>query len=97
MSAPDIHTLIQTLHNHSDAVERFLALYDLNRFMLYGTPTVAEAVTVTAALQQAEKTDRSPDIRAWAGYYRGRLLGEVPPEPKPFLPRLWRLLLVQEA
>jgi hypothetical protein len=97
MSATDINTLTQTLHNHSDVVERFLALYDLNRLMVQGTPTVAEAVTITAAMHHAEENDRSPDVQAWAGYYRRRLLGEIPPEPKPFLPRLWRLLLVEEA
>ncbi len=97
MTASELDDHIHTLRNHGDAVERFLALYDLHRLMTHSTPTVAQAVPVIDALQYAEANDRSPDIRAWAGYYRRRLLGEIPAEPKPFLPRLWRLLLVEEA
>lgn len=91
----DVETLIETLHTHRDALERFFALYDLYRLLKQGTPNVADALHVFQAMQQAAAHDRDHHIRAWAHYYHHRLLGEVPTEAAPHLPKQWQLFIVK--
>ena len=92
----NIEKQIQTLQTNLDAVERFLALYDLYRYMTDERPTVAEASHINALMQQASDDDRDLNVRAWARYFHGRIWGERRLEPKPYLPKMWQLLIVEE-
>lgn len=87
---------IQTLRTHRDAVERFLALYDLYKFMVRGRPSVAEASRIDQVVQSAADEDRDLNIRAWARYFHERIWGQRAVDPKPHLPKIWQLLIVDE-
>jgi len=93
----DIEQRIHTLQTNLDAVERFLALYDLYRFMTDDRPTVAEASRINELMQRAAETDRDLNVRAWARYFHERVWGERNLEdPKPHLPKIWQLLIIEE-
>jgi site-specific recombinase len=92
----DIEQLISTLKTHRDAVERFLALYDLYKFMTRGRPSVADASRIDDVVQAAADEDRDLNIRAWARYFHERIWGQRPIEPKPHLPKIWQLLIVDD-
>ncbi|MEM6280817.1 MAG: hypothetical protein AAF787_01375 [Chloroflexota bacterium] len=89
-----IDDLIHILQTHPDPVERFLALYDMNRLLTRGQPTVAEAARMITAMQAAITADADHNVRAWAQHYLRRMMGQPTAEP-PFMPRTWRLLIVE--
>ncbi|MEL6150873.1 MAG: hypothetical protein AAFV33_21925 [Chloroflexota bacterium] len=90
----DVNHLIDNLHTHPDPVERFLALYDMNRLLTRGRPTVADAARMIGAIQEVVTADTDHNVRAWAQYYLRRMMGK-PIAEAPFMPRTWRLLIVE--
>jgi hypothetical protein len=97
MTTTPIDTKIEILTNNLDAVERFLALYDLYRMAGQQRLSVADALRVSKVMNEIAQQDRDLNVRAWAKYYYERMLGLRPLYPKPFLPKMWKLLLVEEA
>ncbi|MEO0560713.1 MAG: hypothetical protein AAF125_01265 [Chloroflexota bacterium] len=87
---------IGALQTNLDAVERFLALYDLYKFMSKGRPSVADASQINEAMQAAASNDRDLNVRAWASYFQDRIWGKRGLRPKPYLPKMWQLLIVEE-
>ncbi len=91
----DLELLVKRAKHHLDALERFLALYDMNRLLNTTTPNAHDACWMLNTFIHVEENDRDPHVRSWARYYRRRLVGEVPPTPKPYLPEMWQLLIVE--
>lgn len=87
---------IALMHAHQDAVERFLAVYDLYRMLRYSRLSVADATRIMSALEQAAGDDRDLNVRSWAKYARQRAMGKIGEHPRPFLPRQWALLIVDD-
>lgn len=92
----NIDQRIHTLHTNLDAVERFLALYDLYRYITEERPSVADASRINEQMQLAAENDRDLNVRAWARYFHGRIWGERSLDPKPHLPKMWQLLIVED-
>jgi hypothetical protein len=88
---------IQTLHYNLDAVERFLALHDLFRMTQRDRLSVAEVTRISDAMALASEDDRDLNVRVWAKYYHERLWGKRGQEPKPYRPKLWELLIVEDV
>lgn len=90
-----IEESLKTIEEHQDAVERFLALYDLYRYMVRARPSVADAARIDAAMLCTSRQDRDLNVRAWARYFHGQIWGKPPLMDKPYLPRQWELLIVE--
>jgi len=87
---------IDTLNTNRDAVERFLALYDLYKLMTRGRPTVAAASRINEMMKFVAEEDRDLNVRAWARYFHERIWGRRDAARKPHLPKMWELLIVEE-